>query len=97
LQFKSLDVPIEILAFDLDIGHAIANLALPHLPGGFFLTGTHLKFSAQCAVVMVGERKFEISRSKILKKVREVGVACEVAWSMLTLEKCPKLSLQRHH
>jgi hypothetical protein len=32
LQKQSVDIPIEILAFNFDVGHAIANLALPHFP-----------------------------------------------------------------
>ena len=33
--------PIEVLAFDLDILHAIASLVLPHLAVGFLFPCTH--------------------------------------------------------
>lgn len=34
-------IPVEVLALDLDVGHAIARLALALLADGLFLTGTH--------------------------------------------------------
>jgi hypothetical protein len=55
-----------------------------------FLPVPMLVISAQSAVVLAGERKFETSKFNISKKVREVTVAGEVAWSMLTLMKSPK-------
>lgn len=34
-------LPVEVLSLDLDVGHTIAGLALPHFAVGFFLAGTH--------------------------------------------------------
>lgn len=34
-------LPVEVLALDFDVGHAIARLALALLAGGFFLARTH--------------------------------------------------------
>lgn len=34
-------VPIEVFALDFDIGHAIADLPLPHLARCLFLAGAH--------------------------------------------------------
>lgn len=47
-QSNAPDIPIEVLALGLDIGHAIADLALTDLPRTFFLKGTHLE--SDCAV-----------------------------------------------
>lgn len=33
--------PVEVLALDLDVGHAIADLALARLAGSLLLAGTH--------------------------------------------------------
>ena len=38
---ESSALPVEILAFDFDIAHAIARLPLPLLAVGLFLPGTH--------------------------------------------------------
>lgn len=38
---ETANVPIEVLALDLDVGHAIARLALPLLAGGLLLSCTH--------------------------------------------------------
>jgi hypothetical protein len=65
-----ITIPIEVLALDLDIGHAISNLPLSNFPRSFLLTGTH--FGGFCAVRCVNcgleknvKRKSELWRKKI--------------------------------
>lgn len=47
---ESLDlfgIAIEVLAFDFDVGHAIASLALPLAAGGLLLAGAHTEDCAE--------------------------------------------------
>jgi hypothetical protein len=49
--FDGGDIPIEILALDFDIGHAIADFALSDLPRCFFLSGTHPEDRSAAALI----------------------------------------------
>jgi len=41
VQSSEANAPVEVLALDFDVGHAIANLALTRLARSLLLAGTH--------------------------------------------------------
>lgn len=63
------NIPIEILALGLNVGHAISYFPLLDLSGRFFLTGTHNDDC--CAMrykILRLRKKYEKRKSKVRKK-----------------------------